>query len=95
MSDVQWRNVNGDGFEYAIQQGPHGDEFVKLLDGSCLRKAVEEAADDETLAAELRRLVTEYEIGDHNKEEAWNLIADFSVCNVDTICAALHAHETG
>lgn len=36
MSNVQWRQVNGDQFEYAIQQGPHGDEFVKLLDGSCL-----------------------------------------------------------
>lgn len=38
MSDVQWRRVNGEPFEYAIQQGRHGDEFVKLIDGSCLRR---------------------------------------------------------
>jgi hypothetical protein len=38
MSEVVWRRVNTDPFEYAIQQGPHGDEFVKLLDGTCLRR---------------------------------------------------------
>lgn len=37
---VAWRRVNGEPFEYAIQQGPHGDEFVKLLDGSCLCRTV-------------------------------------------------------
>lgn len=37
---VRWQRVNDEPFEYAIQQGPHGDEFVKLLDGSCLRRAV-------------------------------------------------------
>lgn len=36
--DIRWGNVNGDGFEYAIQQGPHGDEFVKLMNGKCLRR---------------------------------------------------------
>ena len=35
---VRWQRVNAEPFEYAIQQGPHGDEFVKLLDGSCLRR---------------------------------------------------------
>jgi site-specific DNA-cytosine methylase len=38
VEQVQWRRVNGEPFEYAIQQGPHGDEFVKLIDGSCLRR---------------------------------------------------------
>jgi hypothetical protein len=38
MSEVQWRRINNDPFEYAIQQGPSGDEFVKLLDDSCLRR---------------------------------------------------------
>lgn len=38
MSEIQWRRVNDEPYEYAIQQGPHGDEFVKLLDGSCLRR---------------------------------------------------------
>lgn len=38
---IVWRRVNDDPFEYAIQQGPHGDEFVKLLDGSRLRCPVD------------------------------------------------------
>ncbi len=36
---IRWQRVNNDQFEYAIQQGPYGDEFVKLLDGSCLRRS--------------------------------------------------------
>lgn len=39
MSRIRWQRVNDDGFEYAIQQGVHGDEFVKLPDGSCLRRS--------------------------------------------------------
>jgi len=35
---VAWRVINGEPFEYAIQRGPHGDEFVKLLSGECLRR---------------------------------------------------------
>lgn len=35
---VAWGRVNDEPFEYAIQQGPHGDEFVKLLDGPSLRR---------------------------------------------------------
>lgn len=38
MSEIRWQRVNDEPFEYAIQQGPHGDEFIKLLDGSCLRR---------------------------------------------------------
>lgn len=38
MSQIVWRQVNESPFEYAIQQGPVGDEFVKLIDGSCLRR---------------------------------------------------------
>jgi hypothetical protein len=38
MGEVVWRRINNEPFEYAIQQGRHGDEFVKLLDGSCLRR---------------------------------------------------------
>jgi hypothetical protein len=38
---IQWRRVNAEPFEYAIQQGPHGDEFVGLLDGSCLRRSID------------------------------------------------------
>lgn len=41
MTDIQWRRVNDEPFEYAIQQGRVGDEFVKLLDGSCLRRPIE------------------------------------------------------
>lgn len=40
MEKAVWRRVNDEPFEYAIQQGPHGDEFVKLLDGSCLRRSL-------------------------------------------------------
>src|SRR5882672_3141392 len=36
---IRWQCVNDEPFEYAVQQGPHGDEFVKLLDGTCLRRA--------------------------------------------------------
>jgi hypothetical protein len=42
--EVQWRRVNAEPCEYAIQQGRFGDEFVKLLDGSCLRRPL--VADD-------------------------------------------------
>lgn len=35
---VRWQRVNDEPFEYAIQQGQFGDEFVKLLNGSCLRR---------------------------------------------------------
>lgn len=37
---IRWQRVNDEPFEYAIQQGPHGDEFVKLFSGSCLRRAL-------------------------------------------------------
>ncbi len=36
--DIQWRQVNGEPFEYAIQQGRHGDEFVRLASGECLKR---------------------------------------------------------
>jgi hypothetical protein len=36
----KFRRVNDEPFEYAIRQGRFGDEFVKLLDGSCLRRPV-------------------------------------------------------
>lgn len=38
MGEIRWQRVNDEPYEYAIQKGPHGDEFVKLLDGSCLRR---------------------------------------------------------
>lgn len=37
-SNIRWQRVNDEPFEYAIQQGRFGDEFVKLLDGTCLRR---------------------------------------------------------
>lgn len=36
---VLWSRVNDEPFEYAIQKGPHGDEFVKLINGTCLRRS--------------------------------------------------------
>jgi len=36
----EWRRVNGALFEYAIRQGPHGDEFVKDADGQLLQRPV-------------------------------------------------------
>jgi len=39
-----WRNVNGDGFEYAITKGTHGDEFVKLENGEYLRRKIQKHA---------------------------------------------------
>lgn len=50
---------------------------------------MDEEVDAETLAAELTRLVLEYEEGGADAEEAWNFIADFTVCNAEVICAAL------
>lgn len=50
-SEIQWRRVNSEPFEYAIRQGPHGDEFVKLDDG-CLRRPI--AAVGETQDGEQR-----------------------------------------
>jgi hypothetical protein len=38
---VEWRRVNGESREYAIQQGPHGDEFVKMTDGTCLSRPID------------------------------------------------------
>jgi hypothetical protein len=38
LSPITWRKVNDEPFEYAIQKGPYGDEFVNLLDGTCLRR---------------------------------------------------------
>jgi hypothetical protein len=35
---IRWQRVNDEPFEYAIQQGPHGDEFVKLIGNICLRR---------------------------------------------------------
>jgi hypothetical protein len=37
---IRWQRVNDEPFEYAIQQGPNGDEFVKLLNGSYLRRTL-------------------------------------------------------
>lgn len=56
MSEVRWQRVNDDGFEYAIKQGPHGDEFV-VMGGLCLRRApvAEMTAEIVTLAD--RRLI--------------------------------------
>jgi S-adenosylmethionine/arginine decarboxylase-like enzyme len=36
--DICWRRVNDDPFEYAIKQGPHGDEFIKTPGGDCLKR---------------------------------------------------------
>jgi hypothetical protein len=53
MSEVRWGRVNSDPVEYAIQRGPHGDEFVKLLDGSCLHRPLSSPSETEIEA--LRR----------------------------------------
>ena len=48
----------------------------------------------EALDSELSRLIGEYlddDAGDSTKEEAWNMIADFTVDNAKTIIAALAA----
>lgn len=42
QEQIKWRRVNDSPFEYAIQQGLHGDEFVKLIDGTCLRRNIME-----------------------------------------------------
>jgi hypothetical protein len=51
---IRWARVNDEPFEYAIQQGPHGDEFVKLINGLCLRRSIDPAqgsVDRDMLAA--------------------------------------------
>ncbi len=42
-ADIRWQHVNDEPFEYAIQQGRFGDEFIKLLNGTCLRRALGQA----------------------------------------------------
>ncbi len=46
---------------------------------------------NENLHDELRRLVAEFGASSNPsvKSEAWNLIADFTICNADSITAAL------
>lgn len=46
---VRWQRVNGEPFEYAIGQGRFGDEFVKLADGSCLRRPISRVTWGDTL----------------------------------------------
>lgn len=47
---IRWQRVNDQPYQYAIQQGPHGDEFVKLLDGACLRRDLPWRPMEEALA---------------------------------------------
>jgi hypothetical protein len=45
---------------------------------------------EETKAKELSRLVTEFDLGERqNRNEAWNLIAEFAYDNAEEICEAL------
>lgn len=37
---VIWRRVNEEEFEYAIVQVRHGDSFLKLRSGMCLRRPI-------------------------------------------------------
>jgi hypothetical protein len=54
------------------------------------RHLVNVCAPKETLAEEFSRLVKEYNTGEGSeKEEAWNLIADFALANSLRICMAL------
>lgn len=57
--------------------------------GETMSETQDESADNETLSAELARLVAEYEKGGNDAAEAWNLIADFTICNSVAICDAL------
>lgn len=38
MPPFRWQRVNDEPFEYGIGHGPNGDEFLKLADGSSLRR---------------------------------------------------------
>ncbi len=38
--EVLWARVNDEPFEYAIQKGQHGDEFVRLLNGWFLHRPI-------------------------------------------------------
>ena len=44
---IKWYCINDEPFEYAIQQGPIGTEFVKLINGKCLRRS-HLASDDQS-----------------------------------------------
>jgi len=38
---MNWRDVNGDAYEYLIGKGPNGDVFVKTVDGECIKRKKE------------------------------------------------------
>lgn len=52
---IEWRRVNDELFEYAVQRGGHGDEFVRLLDGSLLRRRL--APEVELFRAALQNII--------------------------------------
>jgi hypothetical protein len=43
--DIRWQRVNDEPFEYAIEKGPNGDEFVRLRKGNCLRRPISGAVE--------------------------------------------------
>jgi len=53
---IRWQKVNTEPFEYAIQQGPHGDDFVKLLNGECLRRPTQCEVQSEGLVERLENM---------------------------------------
>lgn len=67
---IRWSDADGSGYEYAIQQGPHGDEFVQLYNRPCLRRKAAQSPD----ATQMRGLIksARYENPQGTAENAWN-----------------------
>lgn len=84
---IRWAQVNDEPFEYAIQQDPHGDEFVKLLDGSCLRRALQPSrAGREEIA---RREVLRSAIFQYITSDTKDARSELTVSDIDGLTDAI------
>jgi hypothetical protein len=79
---VRWQIVNDEPFEYAIQLGPHGDEFVKLLNGECLRRPISRTPAE---GDGLHRLT------DKQTEAVWGLTIDEAARKIEKLESDLAA----
>src|ERR1700689_5427920 len=79
----RWQRVNDEPFEYGIMQDAHGDEFVKLRDGSCLKRPLVESTG---------KIMSNYEVLDEMIDEAGDTKLSASWTGNNGIRVALLTH---